>query len=296
MRCKDVVEQLDEYRTRELDSRKIDAIRHHLDVCSDCEEVGEEIEELAVAATDLVMPAPSCVSSVLDCVSDGLDVVETPSGFKVWVAWTDRGITETALARRDATSFASHYCRRTGRGLVRRELPDKLRSVVLRALSGEGDRKAALDLIAVSGFQRRVLEALLEIPKGEVRTYAWVAREVGSPAATRAVGTACRNNPIPFVIPCHRVVPASGGLGRYAYGETLKRDLLAREGVPVDTIDELALKHVRYVGSATTHIYCFPTCSGAKQIKPENQVLLRDESEASAKGFRPCLRCRPLAA
>ncbi len=86
-------------------------------------------------------------------------------------------------------------------------------------------------------FQRRVWRALRAIPPGEVRTYGELARQLGSSA--RAVGGACRANPLPLVVPCHRVV-AAGGPGGFA-GRTqgaalaLKRRLLAREGVRLET-------------------------------------------------------------
>ena len=77
-----------------------------------------------------------------------------------------------------------------------------------------------------SEFRTSVLDALRRIPYGETRTYAEVAEEVGSPRAYRAVGTACAENPLPILIPCHRVVPSSGGVGSYAGGSALKRRLL----------------------------------------------------------------------
>lgn len=77
-----------------------------------------------------------------------------------------------------------------------------------------------------SEFRTAVLESLMRIPYGEVRTYAQVAEDVGSPRAFRAVGTACAENPIPIIIPCHRVVPSSGGVGNYAGGSSLKRRLI----------------------------------------------------------------------
>ena len=75
-------------------------------------------------------------------------------------------------------------------------------------------------------FRTSVLEALMDIPYGEVRTYADIAREISSPRAYRAVGTACAENPLPIVIPCHRVVPSSGGIGHYAGGTAMKKRLL----------------------------------------------------------------------
>jgi methylated-DNA-[protein]-cysteine S-methyltransferase len=83
-------------------------------------------------------------------------------------------------------------------------------------------------------FQRRVWRALLDIPYGETRSYADLARTVGSPRAMRAVGQANRRNPIGVVVPCHRVIAADGTIGGYAGGLDRKRHLLRLEGVVVD--------------------------------------------------------------
>lgn len=82
----------------------------------------------------------------------------------------------------------------------------------------------------LTSFQKKVYNAVRQIPRGEVRTYAWVARKIGRSVAARAVGTALRKNPLPIIIPCHRVVRSDGSIGRYALGEDLKRQLLELEG------------------------------------------------------------------
>jgi len=92
-----------------------------------------------------------------------------------------------------------------------------------------------LDLDGIDGFRRTVLETLArEVPWGETVSYGELAVIAGRPRAARAVGSAMRNNPIPFVIPCHRVVAAGNKIGGYGGGRNavaLKRELLAREGV-----------------------------------------------------------------
>lgn len=85
-----------------------------------------------------------------------------------------------------------------------------------------------------SEFRVAVLDALRGIPYGEVRTYAEIAEAVGSPRAFRAVGTACAENPLAIIIPCHRVVPSSGGIGSYAGGSALKKRLLDHERENLD--------------------------------------------------------------
>ncbi len=81
----------------------------------------------------------------------------------------------------------------------------------------------------ISSFQKRVYEAVKQIPEGEVRTYGWVAEQIGNPKACRAVGSALNKNPFPVVVPCHRVV-AKNGLGGFAKGLAAKKKLLRSEG------------------------------------------------------------------
>lgn len=92
-----------------------------------------------------------------------------------------------------------------------------------------------VDLGEIAGFRREVLDTLVrEVPWGEVVSYGELAALAGRPRAARAVGSAMRNNPIPFVIPCHRVLAAGNKIGGYGGGRNaiaLKRELLAREGV-----------------------------------------------------------------
>jgi methylated-DNA-[protein]-cysteine S-methyltransferase len=94
-----------------------------------------------------------------------------------------------------------------------------------------------LDLEPIEGFRRTVLETLArEVPWGETVSYGELAGLSGRPRAARAVGSAMRNNPIPFVIPCHRVIAAGNKIGGYGGGRNavaLKRELLAREGVSI---------------------------------------------------------------
>ena len=98
----------------------------------------------------------------------------------------------------------------------------------------EGRRRtfrAAIDWSLISGrFSRRVLEETARIPFGSVSTYKDVAGRAGSPRAARAAGNALHDNPVPIVVPCHRVVPSSGGIGRYGGHEWRKAYLLRLEG------------------------------------------------------------------
>ena len=87
-----------------------------------------------------------------------------------------------------------------------------------------------LDFQLSSGFRRTVLSRLTEIGYGKTASYAAIAAAAGNPRAVRAVGTACRTNPLPVVVPCHRVVRSDGTMGQYAGGVEAKRTLLTLEG------------------------------------------------------------------
>jgi len=91
-----------------------------------------------------------------------------------------------------------------------------------------------MDLGAATNFQKAVWRALRRIPHGQTRTYAEIARAIGRPKACRAVGAACGDNPLPLLIPCHRVVAGNGKPGGFSGGRGWKRFLLELEGVGAD--------------------------------------------------------------
>ncbi len=90
--------------------------------------------------------------------------------------------------------------------------------------------KYSLDAAGATPFELKVWDAVFGIPYGEVRSYDWIAKQVGAQAKVRAVGQALKRNRLPIVIPCHRVINKSGDLGGYAGGIELKRKLLKIEG------------------------------------------------------------------
>jgi O-6-methylguanine DNA methyltransferase len=211
------------------------------------------------------------------------------------VAWNGEGLSAVRLARA-GEDFEHWFAQRLGRTAMRAaQAPDRLAAQVEDVIAGRS-RRLRLDLERLRPFEQVVLRKTLEIPRGEVRPYAWVAREIGHPRAVRAVGSALGHNPIPVVIPCHRVVRSDGALGEYSMGGALvKREMLSREGVDPDWLAELAAAGTRFVGSRTTHVFCLPTCRHARRIQASNRVPLHDEREAAGAGFRPCSRCRPAA-
>jgi len=142
-----------------------------------------------------------------------------------------------------------------------------------------------VDLSGAPDFQKKVLAAARRIPFGEVRPYAWVARRIGHPRAVRAVGTALGRNPVPFIVPCHRVLQTGGGLGGYLFGTDVKSRLLSLERTtPV------------YEGCASTHIVCRVGCIHGRHMRPDNRVVFASVEDARSIGYRPCKVCKPRAA
>jgi methylated-DNA-[protein]-cysteine S-methyltransferase len=152
------------------------------------------------------------------------DRLDSPVG-PLLLAASDRGLREV------------RYVARQGGALPERAVhaPERLaaaREQLEEYFAGRRDRfELPLDLGDVPPFEARVLGAAARIPFGEVRSYGELARAIGAPKAARAVGNALGRNPIPIVIPCHRVVRGSGALGGYGGGPGIKDRLLAIEGV-----------------------------------------------------------------
>lgn len=211
--------------------------------------------------------AASVLASVRDRVKAGaaaldFDIVATRSG----VASLHPG---TGTIQADSARARSHAER------AREELADYL-------AGARSYFTAPVDLSGVAPFQREVLDAARSIPFGDVRTYRWIAETIGSPKAVRAVGTALGRNPVPVIVPCHRVLRSDGSLGGYAFGLDMKSRFLALEH------ETPAL-----VGSSTVRIVCRHGCPGERRIAEPNRIVFASVAEARSAGYRPCKRCLP---
>jgi O-6-methylguanine DNA methyltransferase len=229
-------------------------------------------------------------------LADDYAVMESPIG-PLCVAWNGRGVSAVEEAPSD-DAFEARFHARTGRIAQRREaLPDDLSRRIERRLGGDRHNRIPLDLRGSTPFEQAVWMKALEIPRGEVRPYGWIAAEIGRPKAVRAVGTALGHNPVPLIVPCHRVVRSDGTIGQYSLGGPRnKRAILAGEGADPDELEALARAGIRYFGSDTTHIYCLPTCHDARRVTERHLVRFRSARAASAAGYRPCRHCRPASA
>jgi O-6-methylguanine DNA methyltransferase len=221
--------------------------------------------------------------------------LETQIG-PMFIAYNKNGISAIMRAK-DFADFERSFRLRFGRSVYPvQKPPADLTRDISKQLSGIRRAKLKFNLHSLSDFERSVLLKTLEIPYGEVRSYAWIAREIGSPKAVRAVGSVLAKNPIPLLIPCHRVVRSDGHIGNYAFGNEAKRAMLSAEGIDPDSLEGDARSGVRYYGSDTTHIFCFPTCRRAQKISDRHRTLFKSEIDAVRAGYHPCKICRPTSA
>lgn len=294
MRCRTVLTRVDAMRTGELEAHETRMVKDHLSTCPSCDDSAADVGSLTRAIKAIAVAPPRSCRETLP-LADSFDRIG-----EAWVAFSTRGLRMIQHGGSEQ-SFRDAYTRRYGRALEQTSIPAPLRDEVSGAIhggtGGRGGiaRRTPLD-IEPGDLEQKVMETMVKIPRGEVRTYSWLAGQVGKPKAVRAVASFVARNVVPFIVPCHRVVPLGGGVGKYAYGSAMKRELLKREGVDVDQLDALARDGIRWIGSRTTNIVCFPTCRDARRIREENRVPFHDAAEALQKGFRPCRHCQPFAA
>jgi O6-methylguanine-DNA--protein-cysteine methyltransferase len=210
----------------------------------------------------------------------------------LYVAWTWAGIAAVERSG-DPEGFETEYRLRHGRS-VRRvpAMPARMAAQVQKRLHGERTSGPPMDLGTMTEFEQAVLRKTMEIPYGEVRPYSWIAREIERP---RAVECGLCNNPCPSHL--HRVVRADGHIGQYgAGGPEAKREVLHVEGIDTAALEQLAGRGVRFTGSDTTNIYCYPSCRHARRTLARHVVPFDSAEEALTAGYRPCRVCRPLEA
>ena len=227
-------------------------------------------------------------------LGDRFATFESPIG-RMYVAWNPSGISSVERALNEA-AFRRRFAEKFERPLERaREVPVLLRRA-METRDAADARRLKYDLRSCTEFEAAVLRKALEIPRGQVRPYNWIAREIGRPKAMRAVGTALANNPVPLLIPCHRVVRGDGKIGNYGLGGPVKKTrILEAEGVDVGALGRYAREGMRYKGVTSTKVFCWPTCASAARAKERNVRPFRTEREARAAGYRPCKICRPAA-
>ena len=253
-------------------------------------------EAIAATLAGLAVPAPDGLRpAVLTelALADRYARIDSPIG-PLLVACNGLGVSLVDAAS-DEDAFVARHRSVTGRAAYPAEsLPAPLATAIERRLSGDPRVRIALDLRGHSPFEQDVWHKALEIPRGEVRPYGWVAAEIGRPKAVRAVGTALGHNPVPLIVPCHRVVRTDGTIGQYSLGGPgNKRTILRSEGLDPEDLESFAAAGIRYLGSDTTQVVCLPTCRHARRIATRHRVPFRSLRAAGEAGYRPCRVCRP---
>ena len=255
--------------------------------------IEDALHGLAVRAPERLRPNVLVETGLADHFAS----IDSPIGPLV-VAWNGRGVSAVDGTSGDATEYAARHRARTGRPAYAADaLPPRLADAIERRLGGDRRVRIRLDLRGHTAFEQDVWHKALQIPRGEVRPYGWIAAEIGRPKAVRAVGTALGHNPVPLIVPCHRVVRTDGSIGQYSLGgPENKRTILAAEGLDPDAMEDAARRGERLVGCASTHIVCWPSCHTGRRMLARNRRPFRSLAEAADAGYRPCKVCRPVAA
>jgi O-6-methylguanine DNA methyltransferase len=252
--------------------------------------------DLELALASLRTPAPATLAPNVLAEVGLVDLYarfDSPIG-PLFVAWNGLGVSAVEAAE-DSAAFEVKHLARTGRPAhAAGRLPGHLGTAIARRLAGDRRVRIDLDLRGHTDFERDVWQKALEIPRGEVRPYGWIAAEIGRPKAVRAVGTALGHNPVPLIVPCHRVVRSDGTIGQYSLGGPgNKRAILSAEGLDLPRLEELASSGIRFLGSDTTKIFCLPTCRHARRVTDRHRMEFHSAADGQAHGYRACLVCRP---
>ncbi|MGQ4807690.1 Methylated-DNA--protein-cysteine methyltransferase [Candidatus Entotheonellaceae bacterium PAL068K] len=286
MNCHQVQAMLDELTLPRLRAGKYTALHLHVQRCSPCRQVWDQWRHHEQQLTDLFVPvqAPAGVwedimSRIEAHASETTDSLAALSQAIV-INTSARGVESLALPQLPQEGSAPDAF--TG--------PEAASSLAARARQQlaeymRGERvvfQLPVDLHPCSDFERAVLAATAGIPYGETRSYKWIAEHIGRPKASRAVGNALHNNPVPVIIPCHRVVKSNGQMGGYALGEAWKTRLLTLE------------QHTTpFIGCSSTRIVCYRGCHHERRVRADNRIHFAYVDEAIQNGYCPCTVCQP---
>jgi len=240
MRCREVEALWDDIRDG-LPSLR-DAVHAHLRECPPCQELYEQYEGVAYCLSCLPRPEPSCdlTKKVVEHIAAvrhrhridpiTLTSIDSPVG-RLYVGFKDQRIAYIGLDRGDSfENVRAQVERRLRRPVEAGEAPGWLRKMFHEFFKTWRVDDDYVDISDLTPFEQAALRAAAQIPPGEVRSYSWIAQVIGKPKAARAVGQAMARNPLPLLMPCHRVVDSNGDLHNYGYGIEMKARLLKLEG------------------------------------------------------------------
>lgn len=284
MKCQQIQTMLEEITLPHVHMGMSRALQRHVQHCAHCQPLWNQWRDHEQQLVELCTIEQAPIGLWEDIMTK-VDMYETTDGHaalwrEITLTMSSQGLQQLALheptqsdAMQDETQHTTTVSSLMAR--ARTQLAEYFR----------GERvifQLPVDLGQCSNFERAVLDATATIPYGEVRSYKWIAERIGRPRATRAVGNALHKNPVPIVIPCHRVVKSDGSMGGYAFGEAWKTRLLTLEqGI------------IPFVGCASTRILCYRGCHHERRIQDQNRIHFAHIDEALESGYRPCTVCQP---
>jgi methylated-DNA-[protein]-cysteine S-methyltransferase len=241
MRCRDVEALWDEVREDCRESLK-EAVDIHLRACPHCQELYEEFEGVAFCLSCLPKPEASCdlTKRVVEHIAlikqrerttpVVLASAQTPIG-RLYVGFKEARIAYVGIDTGEAfEQVRARVESRLRRPVIAGEAPPWLNLTLEQFFNTWRIDDGMVDIEDLTPFEQAALRATAQIPPGEVRSYSWVATQMGRPRAARAVGQVMARNPLALLFPCHRVVDAQGELHNYGYGIEMKARLLKMEG------------------------------------------------------------------
>jgi methylated-DNA-[protein]-cysteine S-methyltransferase len=306
--CRDIEPELVAVGAGEASPAATQVVEEHVARCAACRDDLQRYRALDRLVADMrLAPLPAADPALARAQLESrladlrrrlvtFGIFSSPLG-PILIARSEEGVSMVEYLESEAAA-ASHLARLAGVDAVQDEgRTEALYQDLLAYLDGRRTRLDwPLDLrLASSDFQRRVLRVTSRLPYGAVTSYSHIAREIGEPRATRAVAQALRRNPLPIVIPCHRVIGSSGDLTGYAGNKVaLKQRLLTIEGVPVAGDGALHIeRQAMYVRYQALTEYCLPTCGALPSTPLAELTLFGSRQGAEAVGLTPCSDCRP---
>jgi methylated-DNA-[protein]-cysteine S-methyltransferase len=307
--CREIEPHLLAVATGEAGPAAVERVENHVAECRSCrQELGRYravdgmvhmLRRAPLPDDDATLARAQLAARLADLRSRmvGFGIFSSPVG-PVLIARSEQGVALVQyLSARG--SLTAHVRRLLGEEAVEdRGATEGLQAELLEYLEGRRARLDwPLDLRRMrSDFQRRVLEATAALPYGAVTSYAGIAARIGAPSAVRPVAQALRWNPLPIVIPCHRVIGSTGALVGYAGKRVeIKQRLLAVEGVKTIAArhDFKVRREAMYALMNGETEYCLPTCGSLSSRPLRTLTLFGTRERAEAAGFVPCTSCRP---
>jgi len=295
--------------TGDAESDSAERVHRHLDTCASCrDEFGRyRVVDSMARGLRSTPPADAVAKSRAGLESRLADLRQRRVAYRIFpsplghilVGRSEHGIAVVEYLHAGTSLRASRLARVEGIEPV--PGGPELERLQRDLLDYIGGRRRDLDWtldwrLARSEFERAVLGATADIPYGAVASYAGIARRIGKPSAVRAVAQALRWNPLPIVVPCHRVIGTSGRLTGYAGNKLgLKQQLLGVEGVklrPGQGDPSIAREAMYALGEGETQ-YCLPTCGDIGTRSLSLVTLFASRADAESRGLTPCTDCRP---